>query len=321
MKKITRESICKELGAPPDVATFSREELYKTLPSNATVAEIGVDTGKNAAVINRISSPKELYLIDPWDSYEVLSAGYTDDPMYHRAAAQWALPPVIPGRCVEARRDGAGREFKIVAYSVDVKKRKEEAYKYFADKDNVTILEKHSTEASKMFENHYFDWIHIDASWEYEDMKALLAYWLPKIKKGGYITGDQFSLDDFNKWPGVHGAIIEFIIKYIEKKPQIIDDLQAYYDHTMSFNKRRDTPWIPIEYDGNEINPILINRINPKTTKWYYYLTPPAVLEIVLNRIEHFPSQRWRGGAYKIQIGDWVDDLNYEEIIEDVKTK
>ena len=45
-----------------------RKTLYKTLPSNAIVAEIGVQEGINAIMIQETSSPKEFYLIDPWDS-------------------------------------------------------------------------------------------------------------------------------------------------------------------------------------------------------------------------------------------------------------
>ena len=37
--------------------------MYKTLPSNAIVAEIGVDRGHNSLAINRLCTPKELYLI------------------------------------------------------------------------------------------------------------------------------------------------------------------------------------------------------------------------------------------------------------------
>ena len=291
MKKITRESIHKEFDMPDDQAAFSREDLYKTLPSNAIVAEIGVDTGHNAAVINWVNSPKELYLIDPWESYERYNANWVDD----QAWQQYEASHNNPRRVVE-QWFANGRWWMTVAHPVNIKARQDFVFNYFADKHNVKIIKNYSVEASKLFEDHYFDWIYLEASREYEDIKADLAHWLPKVKKGGYITGGQFGLDKdchLRLWPGPYGAIIEFIIKYVEKRPEIIDILQAHCD-----------------------------QINSETkTRWYHYIVSPDVREIVLKHIEYFPSKRWRGGNYKLQIGDWVDDLNYEEIIEEAKIK
>jgi hypothetical protein len=110
------------------------EALYKTLPLNAIVAEIGVDRGHNASRIYESRSPKELYLIDPWTLCE-----WSNE--------RW-----------------------------NTKRSKEETFNYFADKENVTILQNYSVDASKMFENHYFDWVFLDGSYEYEDVKADLAH-------------------------------------------------------------------------------------------------------------------------------------------------
>jgi SAM-dependent methyltransferase len=68
-----------------------------------------------------------------------------------------------------------------------------------------------STTASQYFENESLDFIFIDASHEYEDVKDDIKSWLPKLKKGGIIAGDDYGNIDF---PGVHRAVIESINSY-----------------------------------------------------------------------------------------------------------
>jgi len=50
-----------------------------------------------------------------------------------------------------------------------------------------------SVEAAKTFEDNSLDFIYIDAGHEYEDVKADIEVWLPKLKKGGVIAGDDFN--------------------------------------------------------------------------------------------------------------------------------
>ena len=161
MKKITRESILKEFDMPDDQAAFSREDLYKTLPSNAIVAEIGVDSGHNAAVINWVNSPKELYLIDPWESYERYNANWVDDQAWQQYEATAKIGDV---RRVVELWCGSGRWWMTVAHPVDIKARQDFVFNYFADKHNVKIVKNYSVEASKLFEDHYFDWISLCVS-------------------------------------------------------------------------------------------------------------------------------------------------------------
>ena len=163
----------------------------------------------------------------------------------------------------------------------------------FGDKDAVKILKQSSIEASKMFSNHYFDWVFIDASHEYKDVKADLAYWLPKIKKGGYLCGHDLTFDPGGKWPGTEGAVIEFLLKYVIKSPKVLEKLTSLYG----------TNW----YDSSETP--------PETLVEYIFKETGKLSDSFGSEIFYITESRAR--SYKLQIGDWVDDLDYEEIIEE----
>lgn len=287
-ENLVAKGILRQSGYLASEHISSREEMYKTLPSNAVVAEIGVDKGHNSLVINRLCTPKKLYLIDPWD----MSAS--------EYSKLW-----------------------------DTEKARKEAFKHLADKKNVTIIQDFSVEASKKFDNHYFDWIHLDGSVVYKDVKMDLAHWLPKVKKGGYITQDAFDLYE-EHWSGVYGAVIEFIIKYVEKRPDILRILEIARQEQIRLIEKRFANWDAeaqmvvtrtkrsLEYYNENRNNIFSDFIVlVKEELIYSSKVSPKTLELILKHIDYFPSLRQRGGSYKLQIGDWVDDLNYEEIIEE----
>ena len=271
-------------GAPYEEVFSDRTALYETLPSNAIVAEIGVDRGDNAAAIYELCAPKELYLIDPWD-------------MCEWSNKRW-----------------------------DTKKHKKVTFDYFSDKDNVTLIQDYSAEASKKFENHYFDWIHIDASYEYRGVRVDLAHWLPKVKKGGYITQDLFDLYGIH-WPGVYGAVLEFIIKYVEKNPSLLGAMSGQYSQVTEAIKKAlaEDPenflkdhqrkgLVSIFNKGYSFSDV---HVIQQELYEFQFKAPDEIVHIIMKWIEYFPTARYRGGSYKLQIGDWADDLNYEEIIED----
>lgn len=63
-----------------------------------------------------------------------------------------------------------------------------------------------SIEASKLFSNQSIDFVYLDASHKYQDVKDDLNAWFPKIKLGGVIAGDDYIAG----WPGVIKAVNEF---------------------------------------------------------------------------------------------------------------
>jgi glycosyltransferase involved in cell wall biosynthesis len=81
--------------------------------------------------------------------------------------------------------------------------------------DNMTPVQKYykairakSLQAVKQFEDKSLDFIFIDASHEYEDVRDDIIAWLPKLKDGGVIAGHDYINDDF---PGVKKAVHEIL--------------------------------------------------------------------------------------------------------------
>ena len=58
---------------------------------------------------------------------------------------------------------------------------------------NVRLYRMMSYEAAKNFPDEYFDLIYIDADHSYNGVKKDLEAWWPKVKKGKYFTGDDYS--------------------------------------------------------------------------------------------------------------------------------
>ena len=64
-----------------------------------------------------------------------------------------------------------------------------------------------SLDSVNLYENRSLDFVFIDASHEYDDVKKDILAWYPKIKKGGIIAGH-----DFTTFDGVRQAVDELII-------------------------------------------------------------------------------------------------------------
>lgn len=71
--------------------------------------------------------------------------------------------------------------------------------------DKIKIIRNDSNSESKKYPDEFFDIVYIDASHEYEFVKQDILNWLPKVKKGGIICGDDYIWG----WPGVVQAVNE----------------------------------------------------------------------------------------------------------------
>lgn len=72
-------------------------------------------------------------------------------------------------------------------------------------KDIIKPVRMTSREAVKQYEDNSLDFILIDGSHEYEEVKHDIGEWLKKLKPGCYIAGDDYA------WPGVEQAVKEVI--------------------------------------------------------------------------------------------------------------
>lgn len=67
----------------------------------------------------------------------------------------------------------------------------------------IDVWQDDSAEIAFAFEDASIDFVFVDAGHDYESVKADILAWLPKLKPGGVIAGDDID------WPGVHQAVSE----------------------------------------------------------------------------------------------------------------
>lgn len=165
----------------PGTGQNGRDFLLEEMPSSGRCAEIGVDEGDFSRRILGINRPAELHLVDPWEYCE---AGDYVDAIYggDRGGSQERMDEVY--RAVRKRfaEDiAAGRVHRMT-----------------------------SGAAAEMFPSAYFDWVYIDGNHLYEYVKRDLVQYFPKVKPGGYLTGDDYGVEGW--WnDGVTRAVDEFV--------------------------------------------------------------------------------------------------------------
>ena len=62
--------------------------------------------------------------------------------------------------------------------------------------------------ASRLFADASVDWVHLDARHDYESVQSDIAAWLPKVKSGGWLSGDDY---DELKFPELVRAVGELL--------------------------------------------------------------------------------------------------------------
>ncbi len=161
-----------------------RKQLLEQMPVGGACAEIGVWEGDFSARILEINRPRLLHLIDPWK--------YESDETYKSA---WY-----------GGKKASNQEQMDAVYSHVAKR-----FATQIQEGTVTIHRSPSSEAVSDFADGYFDWIYIDGNHLYEFVKLDLELWYPKVKRGGYITGDDYTeREDLWFKGGVKKAVDEF---------------------------------------------------------------------------------------------------------------
>jgi hypothetical protein len=146
-------------------------------------AEIGVHAGDFSEQILRIVKPTKLELIDPW-IYEP-SERYKD---------AWY------GGKAQGGQEEMDRRYKAVRTR----------FRQEIRAGQISVHRGYSSEVCKKFADGYFDWIYIDGNHLYEFVKGDLEGYYSKVKRSGYITGDDYKIGGW--WEsGVKVAVDEFV--------------------------------------------------------------------------------------------------------------
>lgn len=163
----------------PPLRRGGREELIARLPKGGTGAEIGVWKGAFSTRLLSGTTPVSLHLVDPW-----VFAAHFPRRWYGGALAN-----------DQKAMDDIHRE----------------VVKRFANDTRVIIHRLPSSRAAPMFPDGYFDWVYVDGDHSYEAVLQDLRLWYPKIKKGGFLAGDDYPWRDESGQLSVARAVREFV--------------------------------------------------------------------------------------------------------------
>jgi hypothetical protein len=162
-----------------------RDFLLELVPKDAVCVEVGVFDGVLSERILALTGPRKLHLVDPW--YTKADGTLFDGPAQQFASAQQAS-------------DALETQYQRVRMLLERE----------IESGQVVIHRMLSHEAAPLFDDAHFDWAYLDASHYYDDVKVDLEAWFPKVKAGGFITGDDYDRQGF--WDhGVTRAVDEFV--------------------------------------------------------------------------------------------------------------
>lgn len=83
-------------------------------------------------------------------------------------------------------------------------------------KGRITIIKAYTNQAVKNVKDRSLDFVFIDADHSYNNCKEDIELWSAKIKKDGYLLGD-----DYHRTPGVKRAVTELLPKHEVLSPNI----------------------------------------------------------------------------------------------------
>jgi hypothetical protein len=167
IKKIKRKYI--DLF-PKVLCKYHKHRLFllEKMPKNSVCAEIGVYMGDFSYLILDIVKPKKLYLIDPWKFF--------DDEKYK---------DTLYGKNLAISQSKMDKRYEYVA----------KRFKKEIKSGQIEIIRDTSEEAMQKLEDISLDWVYIDGNHSFDFVSKDLELSYSKVKKNGYITGDDY--EDF----------------------------------------------------------------------------------------------------------------------------
>jgi predicted O-methyltransferase YrrM len=151
---------------------FNHEAAYDYLiaqmPEGGTFVELGAWLGKSSAYLCDKATGKQITIIDTW------KGSPNELTTTHALATQVDIYQMFKANMAE-------RNYKSIKAT--------------------------SKTASKKFADESLDVVFIDLTHTYEAVKEDIALWLPKVKKGGILAGDDYN----ENWPGVIQAVDELL--------------------------------------------------------------------------------------------------------------
>lgn len=149
--------------------TTHKQFLLDLLPKNSVGAEIGVWEGEFSKAINEVVKPSKFYLVDPWKFMKEYPdrwyGGFIGDGL------------VGDGYHSQKDMDGLYNQVK----------------KMFTEAPNVEFLRIFSNQLPQYILANTLDWVYIDGDHSYHQVLGDLELSFNLVKKGGYITGDDWS--------------------------------------------------------------------------------------------------------------------------------
>ncbi len=169
-----------------------RDFLFEVVPRGGTVIEVGVFDGDFSERILALNEPRKLHLVDPWFTKD--DGTLFDGPTQQFSSAKQAAD------ALEGQYQHVTRRFTAEIAS-----------------GRIEVHRTLSHLAAPQFPDEHFDWIYVDASHFYDDVKVdIQAFW-PKLKRGGYMAGDDY--DRRGIWEhGVTRAVDEFVASGVPEK-------------------------------------------------------------------------------------------------------
>jgi predicted O-methyltransferase YrrM len=142
--------------------------LLKQVPEGGSFVELGAWLGKSSSYLCDKATHQNITIIDTW------KGSPNELTTTHKLATQ------------------------VDIYDLFLENMGERKYK---------AIRATSKAASKKFKNESLDVVFIDLTHTYESVKEDIELWLPKVKKGGHIAGDDYH----ENWKGVIQAVDELL--------------------------------------------------------------------------------------------------------------